>query len=74
MGNAAFLTRCVLLPFAFPLPWPQVSTYNQLGAMLTKLDREFGLTLASRSRIQVSSNDDEQSAAAKGKQRFFRAA
>jgi P27 family predicted phage terminase small subunit len=36
-------------------PWPAVAQYHKLGAMLLRIEQEFGLTPSSRSRIQVPS-------------------
>ena len=39
-------TKCVQ-------PWPQVATANKLAMQLTRLEQEFGLTPAARTRIHV---------------------
>ena len=39
-------TKCVQ-------PWPQVATANKLAQQLTRLEQEFGLTPAARTRIHV---------------------
>jgi phage terminase small subunit len=41
--------------------FPQVAIAHKLGALLTRLEAEFGLTPSSRSRIQSSKpNDDHE--------------
>jgi len=40
------------------LPWPQVGIYHKLAALLGKIESEFGLTPASRSRISVKLDDE----------------
>ncbi|MBI5863377.1 MAG: phage terminase small subunit P27 family [Planctomycetes bacterium] len=40
-------TKCVQ-------PWPQVATANKLALQLTRLEQEFGLTPAARTRIHVT--------------------
>jgi phage terminase small subunit len=39
-------TKCVQ-------PWPQVATANKLALQLTRLEQEFGLTPAARTRIRI---------------------
>jgi|SRR6266516_3322689 len=55
------------------VPMPQVGLYHKYAAMLAKLEQEFGLTPASRSRIQVAKDDSPhpQDVAPQGKKRFF---
>ncbi len=50
--------------------WPQVAIANKLAQQLTRLEAEFGLTPASRTRIQVAGRTEERSDA---KSRFFSA-
>lgn len=40
-------TKCVQ-------PWPQVATANKLAMQLTRLEQEFGLTPAAKTRIQIT--------------------
>jgi P27 family predicted phage terminase small subunit len=47
--------------------WPQVSTYRTLSALLLKIEQEFGLTPASRSRIQIAPSEPQRNT----KSRFF---
>ena len=48
--------------------WPQVAIANKLAQQLTRLEQEFGMTPASRTRIQVAGQPQERSDA---KARFF---
>jgi P27 family predicted phage terminase small subunit len=50
--------------------WPQVAIASKLAQQLTRLEQEFGMTPAARTRIQVSSQPKDQIS---GKSRFFEA-
>lgn len=39
--------------------FPQVAIAHKLGALLTRLEAEFGMTPSARSRIQTSRADDD---------------
>ncbi len=39
------------------MPWPQVAIASKLAQQLTRLEQEFGMTPAARTRIQVSVGD-----------------
>lgn len=51
------------------MPFPQAAVVNKLSVLLLRLEQEFGLTPASRTRIQVTV---EPEADAEGKGRFFK--
>ncbi|MBV8780746.1 MAG: phage terminase small subunit P27 family [Phycisphaerae bacterium] len=61
LKDAAGKVKCVM-------PFPQMSTYKGMAVLLLKLEQEFGLTPASRSRIQVSPESEKPS---DNKARFF---
>ncbi len=50
------------------MQWPQVAIAHKLAQQLTRLEQEFGMTPASRTRIQVAHHGP---AKATGKSRFF---
>ncbi|NLA69222.1 MAG: P27 family phage terminase small subunit, partial [Gammaproteobacteria bacterium] len=49
--------------------FPEVGIINRLGVQLLRLEQEFGLTPAARTRIQVTVEPPKQT---EGKARFFR--
>lgn len=50
------------------MPFPQVAIINKLSILLLRLEQEFGMTPAARTRIQV---DVPESTQPEGKGRFF---
>ncbi len=46
-------------------PWPQVAIASKLAQQLTRLEQEFGMTPASRTRIQTTGNTYTQQSNAK---------
>jgi P27 family predicted phage terminase small subunit len=52
-------------------PWPQSVSYNKLAVMLLKIEQEFGLTPAARTRVRTSATNGISSVKPQGKSRFF---
>jgi P27 family predicted phage terminase small subunit len=53
--------------------WPQVAIAAKLAQQLTRLEQEFGLTPAARTRIQVNREPEAREGQRHGKSRFFEA-
>jgi P27 family predicted phage terminase small subunit len=60
LKDAEGVVRCMM-------PFPQVAIYKSLTGLLMKLEQEFGLTPASRSRVHVQGQEEKPSP----KRRFF---
>jgi len=52
------------------MPFPQVTNVNKLSVLLLRIEQEFGMTPAARTRIQV---DIPEPVEPEGKSRFFKA-